>query len=316
MILVVSTASDEHAAAVLSELSKQRTPATLLDLSQFPQRMRLSMQYGAPDHHSFFLNLPDGTKLDLTDCAVIWWRRPQQFVLHPDLTRATHRNFALSESYEAFAGLWQALEAFWVNDPKKDEVAHRKAFQLRVAQDVGLTIPRTLISNDPAVVRGFIEAQGHERTIYKAFSATEQDWRETRLLRSEELALVDHVQYAPVIFQEYIEARYDLRITVIGDSIFPAAIYSQESAYKMDFRMDIANSRIEAVRLPPTVESQLHALMARLGLVYGAIDMRLTLDERYIFLEINPAGQWLFIEQRSMQPITASLANTLSKHNH
>jgi glutathione synthase/RimK-type ligase-like ATP-grasp enzyme len=129
------------------------------------------------------------------------------------------------------------------------------------------------------------------------------------------LALIDNVQYAPVIFQEYIEARYDLRITVVGDSIFPAAIYSQETAYKVDFRMDIANARIEAVRLPPAVEAQLQALMARLGLVYGAIDMRLTPDERYVFLEINPAGQWLFIEQRSMQPITACLATTLAKHN-
>jgi glutathione synthase/RimK-type ligase-like ATP-grasp enzyme len=315
MILVISTAHDEHAAAVLSALSRQRTSATLLDLSQFPQHMRLSMQYDMPDHRKFFLNLPDRTTLDLTDCAVIWWRRPQQFVPHPDLTRATHSNFALSESYEAFAGLWQSLDAFWVNHPRKDEVAHRKAFQLRVAQDVGLTVPRTLISNDPALVREFVAVQGYDRTIYKAFSATEQEWRETRLLRSEELALIDNVQYAPVIFQEYIEARYDLRITVVGDSIFPAAIYSQETAYKVDFRMDIANARIEAVRLPPAVEAQLQALMARLGLVYGAIDMRLTPDERYVFLEINPAGQWLFIEQRSMQPITACLATTLAKHN-
>lgn len=316
MILIVSTMTDEHAVAVRHELSKRGTPATVLDLSHFPQHMKLAMQYDVPNDRKLSLILPDQTKLNLGACTVVWWRRPQHFVLHPELTRESYRHFAFSESHEAFAGLWQSLDVFWVNHPTRDDVAHRKAFQLNVAQEVGLTIPRTLITNDPNVVREFIAQQGCERTIYKAFSATEQEWRETRLLKQEELALIDNVKYTPVIFQEYIEACYDLRITIVGDEIFPAAIYSQETAYKFDFRMDIVNSRIEAIRLPSAIENQLHALMARLGLVYGAIDMRLTPDGRYIFLEINPAGQWLFIEQRSMQPITASLASLLSAHSH
>lgn len=316
MILVISTATDEHADAVLGELSKQGTPATLLDLSQFPQHLNLSMHYDALGHRNFSLDLPDQTKVNLTGCSVIWWRRPQPFVLHPAMTRESYRTFALNECHEAFVGLWQSLDAFWVNDPNKDTMAHRKAYQLRIAEEVGLSIPRTLISNDPAIVHEFIAGQGYERTIYKSFSATEQEWRETRLLRPGELALIENVQYAPVIFQEYIEALYDLRITVIGDAIFPAAIYSQESAYKVDFRMDMASSRIEAVRLPQSIQEQLHALMTRLGLVYGAIDMRLTPEGKYVFLEINPAGQWLFIEQRSQQPITTCLASLLSSHNH
>ncbi len=63
------------------------------------------------------------------------------------------------------------------------------------------------------------------------------------------------------------------------------------------------------------VEARLRALMTRLGLVYGAIDMRLTPDGHYIFLEINPSGQWLFVEERSGQPITASFARLLANHN-
>jgi len=75
--------------------------------------------------------------------------------------------------------------------------------------------------------------------------------------------------------------------------------------------MDVASARIEAVELPDEVQALLHALMARLGLVYGAIDMRLTPDDRYVFLEINPAGQWLFVEQESGQAIAAALARLL-----
>jgi glutathione synthase/RimK-type ligase-like ATP-grasp enzyme len=207
--------------------------------------------------------------------------------------------------------MWQALDAVWVNHPSKDEVAHRKAYQLKLAQDIGFTIPQTLISNDPAAVSAFIGSRG-QKVIYKSFSATEREWRETRLLKAEETALLENVKYAPVIFQEYVEAVYDLRITVVGDTLFPAAIYSQETAYKVDFRMDIAHARIEAVSLPEEVEAKIHALMHRLGLIYGAIDMRLTPDGRYVFLEINPAGQWLFIEERSGQPITEQFARVLN----
>jgi glutathione synthase/RimK-type ligase-like ATP-grasp enzyme len=64
--------------------------------------------------------------------------------------------------------------------------------------------------------------------------------------------------------------------------------------------------------LPDDVTEMLHALMRQLGLVYGAIDLRLTADGRYIFLEINPAGQFLYVEQQTGQPITAALAARLA----
>ena len=130
-------------------------------------------------------------------------------------------------------------------------------------------------------------------------------------MRQDELSLLDHVRYAPVIFQEYVEALYDLRVTVVGDEVFAAAIHSQETAYAVDFRMDIESAEIEPVSLPVEVEERVRALLTRLGLVYGAIDMRRTPDDRYVFLEINPAGQWLFVEEKSGQPIASALAEVL-----
>jgi hypothetical protein len=84
-----------------------------------------------------------------------------------------------------------------------------------------------------------VKAQGADRTIYKAFSATAQHWRETRLLKSDEFELLDSVRFAPVIFQEYIPAQADLRITMMGENVFAAAIYSQEASYPVDFRMEM-----------------------------------------------------------------------------
>ena len=309
MILVLSTPRDEHAQTVLVELSRLGAEVQLLNLAEFPQRLALTMSYQNGVRRFKFGCEESG--LDLDECGAVWWRRPQAPEISPKILRASHRLFALNESAEALQGLWHALDAFWVNDPARDQVAQRKAYQLRVAQDAGLEIPATLITNCPHAVEEFIRPRGFDRVVYKAFSATEQEWRETRLLKADEIPLLDNVRYTPVIFQEYIEADIDLRVTIVGDEIFPAAIHSQETSYKIDFRIDIANAKIEPVRLPPDVEHRLGLLMKLLGLVYGAIDMRRTRDGRFIFLEINPAGQWLFIEQFSGQPISAALARLL-----
>lgn len=309
MILVLATPRDEHAQTVLVELSKMGAQARLIDLSEFPQRMALAMRYSNGGHRFSFGC--DQSGLDLDDCGAIWWRRPQSSEISPDIARMSHRHFALTECTEALTGLWHALDAFWINEPARDMVAHRKSFQLRVAQEVGLEVPDTLITNCPSEAHAYISRRGSDRVIYKAFSGTEQEWRETRVVKDDELALIDNVRYAPVIFQEYVDADVDLRITVIGDEVFPAAIHSRESAYKFDFRMDMGNARVEATELPDDVERKLLMLMKRLGLVYGAIDMRRTADGRHVFLEINPAGQWLFIEHQTRQPIASSLARLL-----
>jgi glutathione synthase/RimK-type ligase-like ATP-grasp enzyme len=314
MILILSTPRDEHAQTVMAEILKLGAKAQLLDLSEFPQRLGLCMHYENDKRQFSFGCVNSG--LDLRNCGSVWWRRPQQPEISPNIIRDSHRYFALNESSEALQGLWHSIDVFWVNDPNRDQVAQRKAYQLCVAQDVGLEIPATLITTCPDAVRDFVSLRGFNRVIYKAFSATETEWRETRLLKENEMDMLENVQYAPVIFQEYIEADADLRVTIVGDEIFAASIYSQETSYKVDFRIDMGNARIEATNLPTDIEDRIRTFMQQLGLVYGAIDMRRTPDGRYVFLEINPAGQWLFIEQHTEQHIASALAQILITHDH
>jgi hypothetical protein len=69
-----------------------------------------------------------------------------------------------------------------------------------------------------------VHSRGVGNVVYKAFSATQQEWRETRLIKLEGIELLHEVRHAPVTFQEYIDANVDLRIIIIGDHVFPAAI--------------------------------------------------------------------------------------------
>lgn len=311
MILIVSSQQDDHARAVLAALARRPCSAGLLDLSTFPQHLHLSMDFeeSSPPRRVFIDYA--GNELDLADCSVVWWRRPQQFVLHPELQTGVDSSFAYGECRAALEGLWSSVDVNWINDPVRDDVAHRKVYQLQVAQEVGFEIPKTRITNDPGDAREFVHRLGPGSTVYKPFTATIQAWRETRVLEPEELSLIDSVRFAPVILQEYVPAGLDLRITVMGEEVLAAAIHSQETEYAVDYRMAMDQARMEAFDLPGDLEETIREYMDRLGLVYGAIDMRVTPDDRYVFLEINPAGQWLFIEERTDLPLTETFAELL-----
>ena len=308
VILVISHGHDIHALTVMERLAQRGADAVLFDTARLPTEVPLTIRHGAngwgAEAHY------DGRQLDFTHVRAVWWRRPQPFRIDPAITAPEAIGFALGEVHAAVAGLWALMDARWINDPERDDKAGRKAWQLKVAHGLGLEIPETCITSDPTVAQAFAEARPG-RWIYKAFSATEATWRETRLLKDGEAALLDAVRFAPVIFQDYIEAAVDLRITIVDGAIFAAAIGSQTTAYPVDFRMAMHEAAITPYELPAEITAKLLALMTALGLVYGAIDMRLTPDGRYVFLEINTAGQWLFIEQATGQAISNALAATL-----
>jgi glutathione synthase/RimK-type ligase-like ATP-grasp enzyme len=310
VILVVSHPGDPHATHVIGALRAGGHEVLLLDLSAFPARAALTIDYADARRPALEYRPADGPPVDLGKVHAVWWRRPQLADVSEVLDFDT-RMFTANEWNEAINGLWQLLDVPWCNPPGLDEIAGRKAWQLRVASEVGLAVPRTLITSDPEAARTFITSRREGRTIFKTFSATHQVWRETRLVRDAEMQLLDAVRVAPVIFQEYIEAEADLRVTVVGDRIFPAAIDARATDYPVDFRMSLGQASTEATDLPADVVTRLRALMDRLGLVYGAIDLRRTPAGEHVFLEVNTAGEFLFIEQRTGQPITQALVDWL-----
>src|SRR4029450_8150883 len=135
-------------------------------------------------------------------------------------------------------------------------------------------------------------------------------WRGTRLLGPGDMAHLDAVRLAPVIFQQFIPAESDLRITAVGGKLFPAAIRSSDGL--VDFRLSVGDAALSAEQLPVSLSEKLLALLKRLGLVYGAIDMRRTPDGEYYFFEVNTAGEFLFVEDRTGQPIARAIADWLA----
>ena len=306
-ILVISHTHDFHAGEVLDHLARLGADAVLFDTGRIPREIALTLGFDAEGWHGS--TRVDGRALDLARVGAAWWRRPQAFALHADVVGPDDRGFALGETHAAVTGLWSLLDAGWINDPDADERASRKVWQLEVARRVGLTIPRSLVTSDPDAAKAFVSSLPGG-AIYKAFSATERTWRETRLLDETAAEKLEAVRFAPVIFQEFIPAVADLRVTAVGDRLFPAAIRVRDE-FRYDFRMAMEDMEIAAYDLPRPIHDALLAMLATLRLEYGAFDLRLTPEGKCVLLEVNPAGQWLFVEHKTGQQIGLALAQRL-----
>ncbi len=315
-VLIIAPPDDEHALTVGAEIERRGGRVDIIDVAAFPERATLSLRFSADPSCDRSREGAIGMgerRLDLDTVEAVWWRRPGYPAVAANMVRPSHRAFAANETYEALGALWATLDALWINDPAAGDRAARKGYQLAVAKEVGLAIPRTLMTNDPDAVVAFVDDLGYRNVVYKTFSSTQDEWRETRLLDAAEVPLLRQVRHAPAIFQEYVPAACDLRVTIIGERVYCAAIDATATAYPVDSRVDIANARIEEATLPSEVEGALLQLVRRLGLVFGAIDLRRTPDDQFVFLEINPAGQFLYIEAATGMAITAGLADALMR---
>ncbi|NER82820.1 MAG: hypothetical protein F6K42_25350 [Leptolyngbya sp. SIO1D8] len=209
MILIISYPKNSHTyrqtQILVRELTRiGRQDVYIVDLSQFPMRMNLSMSYVSSGETRYRLQLADGSQIPMEEVSAVWWHHFLPFAERfefPKALQPIHRRFAIREAETALRGLWLASNALWINDVQCEEAASHKPWQLALAHELGLTIPDTLITNSPEEARQYWSKYPGE-IVYKAFHSTDTNSRlETRLLKSEEEALAASIQLTPVIFQ-------------------------------------------------------------------------------------------------------------------
>jgi hypothetical protein len=228
-------------------------------------------------------------RVDPGDLDVIWWRR----------TGAAQELRPLDDEHgvlvdrccsTAIEGLLQAtFPGIWVSEPSATERAANKLVQLDAAMQVGLDVPRTCISNDPAVVRAFAEQCGN--VVVKSLHPAEGVALFTRPLPAEPLP-DKSVLAAPTIFQERIDGTRHLRVNCFGDRVFPFEIRSSH----LDWRGKLADAEVRPAELSVEIASRLVDLQSRLGLAMSIHDLKIAQDGRVFWLEVNPQGQFLFLQ--------------------
>jgi glutathione synthase/RimK-type ligase-like ATP-grasp enzyme len=315
-ILLLSHKNDSTAQRVLEQIHRRGYQTLLFDTAAFPTQATLSASFHETGWQGTFTS--GGTVYDLASIHSIYVRRPNHYQVREGFPEIIQR-FSENEAYRGFGGVLRSLKCLWVNPLDAQRAAGFKPLQLQMAQDVGLQTPPTLITNDPATVRSFFFEVCDENMIYKTlhgnfFLGGGQAYHiiYTSRVNHSHLAELDRVQLTAHLFQKYIEKAFEVRATVIGQSVLSVAIGSQHTeASQVDWRASYKDLQYWVHELPAAVKLQCRQLVERLGLVFGALDFIVTPDGDYIFLECNAGGQWEWLEQETHLPFSATIADVL-----
>lgn len=311
MLLIVSKKLDTHVDFLMERMTElQRRHTVVYQTESFPMNSTVSLTLS--ESSSLFIG---DNRVDLNRIKSAWFRRPEKPTIDPKITNESLREYAETESQDCLLGLWEGMnEWYWVSKPSSIRGASYKWEQLLRAKKMGFRTPETLFTNNPAQAREFcgriskavVKAASHGgflwNGVYKMAYTTPVNTNDPH---------IDDVQLAPCMFQEYIQKDVELRITVISDEVFPCAIYSQNTeTTRDDWRhYDFQNTPHKPWTLPPEIQEKCIQYVASYGLNFGAIDMIVTPDGEYVFLEINPNGQWAWIEVLTELPISRALLN-------
>lgn len=308
MILIISNPDDLHAKFVSKHLRELGCKVNIFDLCDFGVGATITHPlYGgqAPKIRS-----KNGATYDLSNVRTVWYRRLAQPQLSGNLMASEDLSFAKREWSQAIDGLMLSLDAFFVNPIMAQKMAS-KPYQLEIAQRIGLQIPDTLITSDSKEVERFLEQHCH-RVIYKSMTPHKQQSIYTKKWQASDYAWLENIKIAPTIFQKEVAGTSDIRVTIVGQDIFAARVATDINT--IDSRLH-PDTPYETWNLPIDIQRMLLKLMNELGLVFGCIDMRITCENEYIFFEVNPQGQFLYIEIWTGMPISKTLAEFLGRGN-
>ena len=316
-VLLLTHSGDYYTVDLVSQaLARRGVRAIRFNTDLFPSSVKLSAR--ASDERAAQLFTETGEHLSATEVRAVWARKLWSPRMANDLEER-YRSMCVGESVAALEGFLDALhDARWINDLERQRTAENKQRQLRLAQHAGLRVPRTLVTNDPASTRQFF-ADTEGQTVAKLLRpiAVSMDagtpFVYTNRVREEDLASADTLRHSPMVFQELIPKARELRVAYVAGETFTGALDAcGTSRGQTDWRrVAREESRWQKAQLPTEVASGLHALMLELGLVFGAVDFICTPEGEYVFLEVNPGGEWGMLERDLGLPISEALAEAL-----
>lgn len=252
--------------------------------------------------------------------AAVWNRRPGKpfdFVPMADRPSDAVQKFVSDQWFACLEALELVEGVRWINPPAANERMESKPRQLQLAAQLGFATPRTLVSNRGDAIRAFCVSEGGQ-LVAKALYAPlieepEQDFFVfSNIVDLSNLTDDQALAAAPSIFQQVLSPKVDYRVTVVGDRVLGARLAAEEVAGgPLDWRTGGRDLRFEACRLPATIEDLCRAFVSRAGLAFGAIDLVEHAD-RFYFLEINPNGEWGWLEKTAGIPISSALCDLLT----
>lgn len=307
-LAILGAQNDPHVIGVLDHLDKFNVKPAIIDSTTLASST-LSISPSTLQVGDIILN----------DCDSIWNRRtfPTHF---PEEMPKGWQKWSYKQYLDSLISLFLNSNAIWHNHPNNDNLASFKPYVLNLAQNAtSFSVPPWMVTSNAEQAKEFIASLKPSEAIIKPVSFPVVDMGDrvlsiftSQIPQKPEVEWED-LTYAPVIFQQKINRKAELRITYVNGRFFPVAIRIQKDFSHVDYRrVDPYSLKHEVISLPPEVERDLSELCEKLQLKYAAIDMLLDEKETLYFLEINPKGQWFWIEEITKAPISLEIAKLLA----
>jgi glutathione synthase/RimK-type ligase-like ATP-grasp enzyme len=254
----------------------------------------------------------DGVDIVVRDLDLVWWRRLTGEPRLPDsLDDEAARDLVTRDCRATLVGLMLTeFRGRWISHPEATRLAENKLVQLQAARRAGLSLPRTLISQTPEIVRRFCR-ELEFRVVVKTVAGTPKTPIMTGALRPEMLVSDAAISVSPAIYQELLPGTRHLRVCCFGDELHAALLETEQ----LDWRYPL-DATAEPYEVDEPLAARLRAVLLALNLKMGIFDLKLRDDDgEPVWLEVNPQGQFLFLEEMCGLPLTDAFADFLTRES-
>ncbi|MGH3326254.1 MAG: MvdC/MvdD family ATP grasp protein [Streptomycetales bacterium] len=318
-VLVLTADLDPTADRVLACLRERGVAFTRFDPAVFPADGRLWAALDGGGRWSG--RLRGGPRaVDLAELRAVWYRRPGEVTPRHGLG-AEQERWCAAQAREGLYGVLGSLPGVrWVNDPLVARIAASKPRHLAAAAACGLAVPPTLVTNVPAEVVEFAEGVGRRIVTKPLHSRSPRDAAGnltgllyTRRVPRERWADPTIATTAHQFQAEICPRSHDVRVTAVGTTLFPVEIHAESEAAALDWRADYAGLHYKVGTLPDPVAAGVRRLLRHFGIAFAALDFVVAEDGTHYLVDLNPNGQWLWMETQAGQPISAAIADLLTQ---
>lgn len=286
-VLIVSNSDDAHATAIHVRLKERSIRACRLDSDRFASGQHSWRIYSAANykpHSSWFI----------PDVDVVWYRKVK-FLESTDVVQS----FINQETQGLFDCVLAGYrDCRWVNPRERIAEARPKIMQLQHAANIGLRIPDTLITTNIDALKEF-SVRHNGQIVAKPIQAQVVGSADTALvvgtrqLTSEDFESA--TKFSPCYAQERLPLKSEIRVVVFGDRLYPFRLTAKEKADDLK-QLKLSQIDHERCELDESTSQKIRSLMSFYNLEFGAIDLAVVDDEAPVFLELNPNGQWLWLQ--------------------
>lgn len=318
VVIITHSADNASIDKVSARIQESGLNVIRFNTDKYPTEYMLEAEL-CSDKYQHRLITSDGTSVSSSQIHSIWYRRFYTGQSIDPKMESQMRQASVEESKRCIIGLLTCADCLKVDDYWSVKKASNKDYQLKIASEIGFDLPATLVTNSPNAARRFFdEQQGRIITKMQTSFAVWKNGREqvvfTNEVKEHHLERLDGLHQCPMVFQENIRKALELRVTVVGKRVFCAAIDSSAHAnMQTDWRKRGSDTLSEwfGYSLPEDLQQKILLLCSRLDLHYGAIDIIVTPENEYKFLEINPCGEFYWMDAFTKLDICDAIADQL-----